>query len=225
MKKYKYECHCHTTLMSPCGKTDPAVTVREYIKAGYDGIYITDHLFAQNPLNKYSELSWKEVVDNHFKGFNAVSDATDGKIDIFCGAELRIADSVNDYLIYGVNKTFFYEHDLISMTLAQVSEAVRKNGGLLVQAHPFRSGMKIADPKLLDGIETYNGNFRHDSRNDIAKIWADKHDLIKLSGSDFHQIEDLARGGIMTNHKIESEKDFAITIKSGNYSIIETFGE
>ena len=111
------------------------------------------------------------------------------------------------------------------MTLAQVSEAVRKNGGLLVQAHPFRSGMKIADPKLLDGIETYNGNFRHDSRNDIAKIWADKHDLIKLSGSDFHQIEDLARGGIMTNHKIESEKDFAITIKSGNYSIIETFGE
>lgn len=38
-----------------------------------------------------------------------------------------------------------------------------------MQAHPFRNGLKIVDPKHLDGIETYNGNPRHDSRNEIAK--------------------------------------------------------
>lgn len=66
-----------------------------------------------------------------------------------------------------------------------------------MQAHPFRNGLKIVDPKHLDGIETYNGNPRHDSRNEIAKAWAQKFGMLETSGSDFHEREDFARGGVI----------------------------
>lgn len=208
--------------MSPCGTIDAKTLVEEYIKAEYDGIYITDHLFFENSLNKYSGHTLKEVVDNHYKGYEAVLNAADGRIKVFCGAELRIEKNTNDYLIYGVDKSFFYENDLISMNINEVYETVRKYNGLLIQAHPFRNKMEIIDPALLDGIEVYNGNYRQVSRNSFAHIWADTYNLLKLSGSDFHKLEDLARGGIMTPVKIESEKAFADVIRSKNYSLIET---
>lgn len=68
---------------------------------------------------------------------------------------------------------------------------------VIIQAHPCRVGMSLANPSLLDGVEVYNGNKRHDSHNSLAREFAKKHGLKMTSGSDTHQIEDLARGGIM----------------------------
>ncbi len=208
--------------MSPCARVDAKTLVEKYIEAGYDGIYITDHFFAKNDFNNYYELSWRDFIDNHFSGYEAVSEAANGRIDVFCGAELRILTNINDYLVYGVDKNFFYEHDLIKMTLCEVYDAIKGAGGLLFQAHPFRNNMVVTSPKYLDGIEVYNGNARQESRNTIAQVWADKFDLLKISGSDFHELEDLARGGILTPVKIKSERDFAEVIRSKNYSLIET---
>jgi hypothetical protein len=41
-----------------------------------------------------------------------------------------------------------------------------------------------------------------------------------LSGSDFHQLEDFAKGGIITNHKLNSIEDFISTVMAKDYSII-----
>ena len=35
----------------------------------------------------------------------------------------------------------------------------QKNGFLFFQAHPFRVGMKVTNPKNLDGVEIFNGKF------------------------------------------------------------------
>lgn len=37
--------------------------------------------------------------------------------------------------------------------------------------------------------------------------WAYEHDLIMTSGSDFHEKEDLALGGIITEYDIKTEND------------------
>ncbi len=75
---------------------------------------------------------------------------------------------------------------------------------LIYQAHPYRAGIIVADPDLLDGVEVFNGNQRHDSRNHLAKRFAQTNQLKMISGSDFHQIEDLAQGGIELAHPVTS---------------------
>ena len=107
------------------------------------------------------------------------------------------------------------------MRLSSFSELAHKNGLLIFQAHPFRTGMPIVNPAYLDGIEVYNACVRHNSRNSIAEAWAKLHKLRGSSGSDFHQIEDVARGGIRTEHKILTNADLLQTLKSGNYTLVK----
>ena len=45
-------------------------------------------------------------------------------------------------------------------------------------------------------------------------------DLILTSGSDFHQAEDLAHGGIITNSEIYDIRDLTNVLKSSDYSLI-----
>ena len=40
------------------------------------------------------------------------------------------------------------------------------------------------------------------------------------SGSDFHEIDVLAHGGIITEHEIKTEEQLIKTLLSGNYSLI-----
>ena len=75
--------------------------------------------------------------------------------------------------------------------------------------------MTQAPPELLDGIEVFNGNPRHNSRNELALEYAEKNGLLKLSGSDFHQRQDLARGGILVPEEISNPLQLVDSMKNG----------
>ena len=46
--------------------------------------------------------------------------------------------------------------NLYDLKIDQLSDLVHKNGGILVQAHPFRKGIDVlVDLKYLDGVEVY----------------------------------------------------------------------
>ena len=92
----------------------------------------------------------------------------------------------------------------------------------MIKAHPFRNHMTISVLDYIDGIEVFNGNPRHDSRNDIAMQWANRNRLLKTSGSDFHQIEDLARGALVTNQPIENGAQLIEAIR-GSAGLYITF--
>ena len=95
------------------------------------------------------------------------------------------------------------------MTPEKFAELKQGKGIAFFQAHPFRPEMEVEKNEYLDGIEVINGNPRHDSKNMKAFNHARKNKLRMLSGSDFHQYQDLARGGIITDRIFESSKDFA----------------
>ena len=101
------------------------------------------------------------------------------------------------------------------MDAASFSAFARQEGLLFYQAHPFRNGMSVVNPQLLDGIETYNGHPRHESRNDIAMAWAEKYGLQQISGSDFHDPDGYALGGILTRERIRSQKDLLKALREG----------
>ena len=41
--KYKYEMHCHTNMVSQCGRVHPKEIVELYRENGFSGIVVTEH--------------------------------------------------------------------------------------------------------------------------------------------------------------------------------------
>jgi histidinol phosphatase-like PHP family hydrolase len=202
----RIELHCHTSQVSPCGKISAEQVVDLYLKKGYQGIVITDH-YSEDALRKKGILSGSGKVGHFLSGYRAAKEAAANRLTVLLGMELCLKESANDYLIYGMTEDFLRQNqDLMDLTITQLSQLVRENGMLLFQAHPFRNRMQIVNPCLLDGIEVYNGNLRHDSRNEMAAAWAKKFHLLQSSGSDFHQAEDLGRGGIVAPHPILNQE-------------------
>ncbi len=223
MDKFLYEMHFHTKNTSNCANVKAEIAVEEYIKAGYDGIVVTDHL-SPSTYMKYGRerLPWKKKVDFFLRGYKAAKKTANGRIPVLLGMELRFRTSEgdNDYLVYGITEDFLYNTpELLNMNSRTFYELCRKNGFLVFQAHPFRIGMKVTNPKFLDGVEIFNGNPRHNSNNDIAEIWAKKYDLKVTSGSDYHELEDLGTGGIYFNKKITDNKTLVEELSTREYEI------
>ncbi len=223
MKKYLYEMHLHTHETSNCANIAGKVAVEEYINAGYDGIVVTDHL-SPSTYMKYGRelLPWKKKIDFFLRGYKTVKKASAGRINVLLGMELRFRTSEgdNDYLVYGINEDFLYAHpDLLEMNIRNFYSLAKENGFLVFQAHPFRIGMKVTNPKYLDGVEIFNGNPRHNSSNDIAEMWAKKYDLLATSGSDYHELEDLGSGGIWFNKEIKDNKTLVEELIKRDYEI------
>ena len=80
--------------------------------------------------------------------------------------------------------------------------------------------MTITSPLLLDGIEVFNAHPRHDSRNSISKNWAEIYNMREISGSDVHQPQDIARGGIMTRNEIKTTDDLLKVLIENDYKLI-----
>lgn len=215
--------HFHTKNTSNCANVPADIAVEEYIKAGYEGIVVTDHL-SPSTFMKYGRelLPWKKKIDFFLRGYNEAKKTANGRIPVLLGMELRFRTSEgdNDYLVYGINEEFLYSHpNLLEMNSRTFYDLAHKNGFLVFQAHPFRVGMKVTNPKYLDGVEIFNGNPRHNSSNDIAEMWAKKYDLMVTSGSDYHEIGDLGTGGIWFNKKITDNKTLVEELSKRNYEI------
>jgi predicted metal-dependent phosphoesterase TrpH len=193
------DTHVHTKETSPCGRVPAAEAARLYSAAGYAGVIVTDH-FTDDVFEAFTETSWPAKVRRWFAGFRTFHDtAAPLGLTAFPGMEIRFRNTVNDYLVFGVTEDLLAsEPCLYDRDLAYLRGFADRSGLLVYQAHPFRMAMSRAEPRLLDGIETWNGNSSHDSANDRADRWADENGLRKISGSDFHHPEHI-RGGLKTD--------------------------
>ena len=136
------------------------------------------------------------------------------------GAEVRFNNTINDYLVYGVDDDFFLHAPLLN-TLANVSELVSilPDDACVVQAHPFRNKMTVEDPAPLFGIEVNNGG-TDAFRNSMARTFAEHYGKAMLSGSDFHKEAHLARGGIECDRIIKTPTDLSSLLRSGSYTLL-----
>ena len=215
---FKTELHAHTREVSPCADLSAEEVADRYIEAGYTSIVITNH-YIQFIFDGV-EGTWNDKVDYYLAPYRKMKEYAKGKLNVLLGCELRFNDNPNDYLILGLTEQFLYDHpELYKMTAKTFSEFSKKHGLLFVQAHPFRNGMKITPPHLLDGIEVFNGHQGHDSRNAMALAWAKLHGLLFTSGSDFHHPHSLTDAGIFTEAPITSMEQLMETLRSGNYTL------
>ncbi|MFG6394811.1 MAG: PHP domain-containing protein [Lachnospiraceae bacterium] len=220
----KTELHAHTSQTSPCSNISAGRLVKMYEEKGYDAVVITDHYskWVMEHNNIINPQEFTEFFLNGYKCALKYSQENECHIKVFPGAEVNLLESPNDYLLYGADTEFFLNNPLLfKMSLKKLYKLCQKNGILLVQAHPCRAYCTPADVCFLDGAEVYNGNMRHNSNNEKTFKWAEKNHLVMTSGSDFHEEEDLARGGIITEEDFNSVKELARILKKGNYSLIQ----
>jgi len=216
---YKYDLHVHTAELSPCGQVKIEKMVELYKNEGYTGIVITDH-FRQKFFDDYQ--NWDQGIDEIMSAFTKAKKA--GKkigLEVLLGLEVNFDEIQGDFLIFGIDENFLRTHkNFPEGSLKDFNQLVAGKEILVYEAHPFRNKMKAADPELLDGLEIYNGNPRHDSNNPLAYLEAQKHNLKMISGSDFHQIEDLGKGGIIVSKKIINNQELLAVLRDEEFELI-----
>lgn len=218
------DMHFHTQETSSCGSIPAAQSVPAYREKGYDGLVVTDHYFDGYFARFPADRPWPEQLESWLTGYRAARAAGDAcGMTVLLGLELRFVGSMNDYLVYGATEDLLRAHPaLYRMDPASFARFARDNGLFFAQAHPFRPGLTRCDAAYLDGVETYNGNKRHNSHNDLAAAYAAEHGLIPLSGSDFHEWEDLARGGLHFRAPVRDAEELIAALRGGAYEPITT---
>lgn len=219
MTEFLLEMHAHSAEVSPCATAPAHKAVEQYIREGYSGMVITDHYNAR--LFRHMTTASPEEKMRHFlRGFYTARDAATDNFVVLPGMEISFDTSPNDYLVYGIDEDFLTQHqDLYRLDLKAFRELATAHNLLVFQAHPFRVGMKIADYRLLDGIEVYNGNSSHNSNNDIAALWAKKYNLLPISGSDYHCWFGMKPGGLVFDTAVKSNAELLKALREKTYRL------
>lgn len=220
---YRIEMHAHTRETSPCACVNAPELVERYLARGYDAIVITDHLSPGNFMSYYENNDWEGALEAFLAGYRAVKKEAGDRMRVYLGMEIRFPATSNDYLVYGFDETFLREHPFPHMgSIAEFHKLCEGTPIRIFQAHPFRFGMTLANPKWIDGLEVYNGCVRHRSHNAFANLWAESLGLPGVAGSDFHERGDEGRGGILLPELPADEAALSDALLSPEKLLVQT---
>jgi histidinol phosphatase-like PHP family hydrolase len=218
---YLYETHLHTVRCSACAVSPGPEYISLYKEKGYTGIIVTDHFFNGNTIIPRS-LPWREWVNRFYRGYEETREEGERQgLDVFFGWE-ETFDGSDDYLIYGLDKSWLLEHpEVRSWSRAEQYKTVKEAGGCVVQAHPFRQRYYISRIILssgcVDAVEAANAGNSEQSCDALAMRYAERIGLPATAGSDIHEASLVRHGdifGVYLNKKMNSISDYVYAIKN-----------
>ena len=177
--------HAHTSAISWCCRADARTVLNIARENGIDGLVLCNH---------YQELYVKNgdadaLAQSYVQEYLHTKELADAMgMPLFFGVEVtaKLHDNAH-ILLYGLQPDFALRHPaMYEYPLAKLSSLVHAEGGLIVQAHPFRSGGHLQELSLLDGVEVnchplYEGTH-------CAELMEIAHEagLIVTCGGDYH---------------------------------------
>ncbi len=221
MPEFLYETHAHTEEGSKCASISARDLVRFYRDRGVKGICITDHFFNGNsavPAN----LPWAEKVNLLCLGYeHAAEEGARIGIDVFLGWEYSLFGT--DFLTYGLDKAWLLRHpELLELSVNDYCALARKDGALIIHAHPFREAWYIdmirLVPRSVDGVEVVNAN-RTEFENARAEEYAANYGLLRIGGSDNHTGPQPQLAGIGVDRPLKDVQDMIAAIRSGEATV------
>lgn len=160
----RYDLHVHTH-NSACSILRPETILKIARKVGLDGIAVADH--------------------NTIKGGVEVSRANKDK-------DFKVIPSVEVNTDRGHVLGLYVNKEIKSRDFFAVSDEIKRQGGIVILAHPFRllpnlrSHVKGIDvSKYLDAVECYNARTSYFGNRGAIKL-AERSNLAKTGGSDAH---------------------------------------
>jgi hypothetical protein len=169
-------------------------------KLQFDAVFITDHY---ENLNKDSYSSLVEECSRAKDCF------------LIPGYE---RDWEGFHILALNQKQLHTEQDYISWT-----QAVKKNGGLIILAHPARYNFRVPEKILnhCDGIEVWNSKRYYDGvigpNPRVMKLVSNRHLLI--CGQDAHSSNSLQRVGVTIKKKFETASEIIDYLRTGNFKL------
>ena len=227
MFDYKYEMHTHSKACSACASSSSEDIVRKAKECGYAGVFFTNHFYFGNSAIDRS-LPWADFVDAYYADYLAAKKVGDSiGVDVFFGIEEAYKGG-KEVLIYGIDpKVLANENGFPRFSLKEMSDFVRKNGGLFAAAHPFRNRSYIKnpdeapDPSFFDAIEVHNQfNDKDGIENKKAHDFAKWNQLIMISGGDIHNVSSFGNTGLAFPYRIESFEMLKDALYTKQYKLI-----
>ena len=203
MEEFLFDPHTHTAETSKCGHLPAAEVVDRYVRNGFSGLVVTDHLHPEYLSRIDKDHDWNKVMDHYLSGYHASRKRGDEVgFQVILGAELRFPENDNDYLVYGIDEDWLRSNPYVCCMSAREFWQKFHDQVLIIHAHPYRDGNTVVFEDAVHGTEIINGNPRHDNHNDLALELARRHpDFFRLAGSDTHQAGDEARAGVLLPEK------------------------
>lgn len=218
---YKIELHAHTKPISGCGQLTPEELVKAYKDVGYSGIVIANHF-----TNDFFREETEAELQKYMTAYKEAEDAGERYgVKIFWGAEFRFAGQIQDFLVFGVTESMLRKMiHAFEFTHEEFRALVNAEGGLFIQAHPFRHPDLFIPITDLDGIEVYNMHARHNSRNELTELLFAKYKLgFAASGSDCHEYDSVGRGGIICKEMPKNNSELCDILRSREYELIHNY--
>lgn len=221
----KLETHCHSQGGSGCARSAPDLIAKRYFEEGYGGIVLTNHYYKRG-YDTYPGETHKEKLDYYFSLYRDMQkECQKYGMKSFFGAEIQVVsppDTYQEFMLYGFDEKFLYDNaPLFTYTQEELFTLADKNGLLLYQTHPFRNRVFTGDYRFMHGAEAFNGHINHFNNNGKANAFCEEHNLIKLSGTDFHDPDQAITGGIYIPESINTNVELKDYILSGKAEIID----
>ena len=225
MNTYKYEMHLHSQMTSACAKSQSVEYIEKAKECGYAGMVFTNHFFRGNSAIDKT-LPWYDFVDAYRRDWAEAKELGDKfGIDVLFGLEEGYGKG-KECLIYGLTPDIVAQCEIFSkMPITELSAFVRKNGGFIACAHPFRVRDYISTPEEepnpadFDAVEVYNqGNSAED--NIKAEEYAAKYNLPVISGGDIHSVGGFGNSGVALPERARTEKELVRILRQNNYGLI-----
>jgi len=201
----RIDLHIHTSPRSACSYIDPQELIQQARRLNLDGICLTEHQVLWDPAD----------VDKL---------ARQAGIKIFRGNEFTT--NQGDVLVFG-----FYEDIKEVMIIQELRQAVRKAGGYMIAAHPFRGFKTFGIGQLqltvaqaskrkvfefVDAVEIGNGKLSPDE-NEMAHEVAQTLNLPGTGGSDAHRVDELGTWTTVFEKNIENEQQLLEALHAGSF--------
>ncbi|MDE6456219.1 MAG: hypothetical protein K2L38_10020 [Dysosmobacter sp.] len=221
MNGYRYDPHTHTAETSRCGHLYAADVVDRYVRNGFTGLVVTDHLHPEYLSRIDTEHNWDKVMDHYLSGYHASKRRGDEVgLDVILGAELRFPENDNDYLVYGIDEQWLRSNPYICCMSAQEFFDKYHSQVLIIHAHPFRRGSAPVQETAVHGAEIINGNPRHENNNDKALELCRRHpEYFRLAGSDTHRDGDEARTAVILPERVRDSFAYKRMIESRRFRL------
>ena len=202
-----FDLHVHTSAHSPCGRDPLPAMVWAARDAGLAGLAVTDHDYVRSVDGVRAEL------DGRFAEVTVIP-----AVEVTCFGRDGVVGHV---IVFGDNPPPGPWEDA-----AAVAKRVRKSGGCLVLAHPFRLGdgaHLLAEELCVDAIEVVSCNVDHQASEEARALARELH-LPAVAGSDAHQRALVGRYGTRFERPVLSAADVAAEIRAGRVTPVALCG-
>ncbi len=223
---FKTETHVHVSEVSPCSNITASDMVMHYYKAGYKTLFISDH-FSKKYFDSLGDISWGDKIKRFLTGYELAKKAGEQVgINVLLSAEIEFTNSCNHYLLYGIDEAFLKNSpDVLDMTIETFYPYAKEHGVTVVQSHPYRDNSCTPTQNFVDGFEVHNSNPRHKNFTDRVIETALSFKKPMTSGSDTHQLQDIALSGVITEKEICTADDYVQMLFNNELKIIKKDSE